>query len=244
MQGTKVLLSSGGMDSALLAGQPELQDSVHVFVDVGQQYSLKEEEAAQCVAYNNGSVLERVKATNMARYEHKSGIIPFRNAELILSAAQYGTEIFLGVIADEINSDKSVEFCTAMQSVLNISHRKQYWTEGLAYTIHTPFRNMTKTQLLRRYMEKGGSMHNMLQTVSCYSATDKHCGCCSSCFKRWVALANVQHSNDWKQWGFEANPALYKTPSEWTVTTQAYSTQRSDEVWAALGVAGISSTSK
>ena len=41
--------------------------------------------------------------------DEKSGIIPNRNAELILSAAMYGERIYFGVIKDEINSDKSLD---------------------------------------------------------------------------------------------------------------------------------------
>lgn len=244
MQGTKVLLSSGGMDSALLAGQPELQGSTHVFVDVGQEYARKERLAAVLVANAHVAHLRRVTTANMCEHEHSSGIIPFRNAELILCAAQYGTEIYLGVIADEINSDKSIEFCYAMAQVLNVSHRKQYWTEGLQYTIHTPFRNITKTQLLRRYLAEQGmerGLVKILQTVSCYSGTQNHCGQCSSCFKRWVALANVTGTNDWKQWGFDHNPAHYRTARAWEMATKDYSSQRANEVWSALEIAGVPS---
>jgi 7-cyano-7-deazaguanine synthase len=235
--GTKVLLSSGGMDSFLLANEPELAGAVHVFVDIGQKYLIKEEHSAKNVAHNAGSILEVVKATQIAEYEHSSGIIPFRNAEMLLCAAQYGTELYFGVIADEINSDKSVEFCAAIEAVLNISHRPQYWTEGKQFTVHTPFRNMTKSHLAERYLIRGGSLQMLLNTVSCYSATDAHCGRCASCFKRWVALVNVTQTNSWADWGFLENPYAWKPRNSWVNIAHGYTQNRANEIMSALSIA-------
>jgi 7-cyano-7-deazaguanine synthase len=233
----KVLLSSGGMDSFLLACEPELEGAVHVFVDIGQKYLVKERDAAYKVALSVRAPLHEVKATQIAQYEHSSGIIPFRNAEMLLCAAQYGTELYMGVIADEINSDKSVEFCNSVERVLNISHRAQYWTEGKKFSINTPFRMVTKSELVRRYLGRGGSLGALLNTVSCYSATDKHCGRCGSCFKRWVALVNVLQENQWETLGFMENPYHWKTRQQWQSAMYDYTPSRSDEVISALRIA-------
>lgn len=235
--GQKVLLSSGGMDSALLAQAGELSGAIHLFVDIGQKYLQKEMEAAQLVAEHAGAVFIAVKTMQIARFEHKSGIIPFRNAEMILCAAQYGTDIYLGVIADEINSDKSVEFCTAMEAVLNISHKKQYWTEGKQFAIHTPFRGWSKTDLVRSYIRSGGSLDNLLRSVSCYSATDQHCGQCASCFKRWVALTNAVGRNNAQEWGFLHDPYQWKSQEEWHNKFLEYTPQRAIEIQTAFEIA-------
>jgi 7-cyano-7-deazaguanine synthase len=228
-QNQKVLLSSGGMDSFLLAHERELQGAVHVFVNIRQKYLDKEYKAAKIVAKNAGAILHTVETLNMGVYEHSTGIIPFRNAELILCAAQYGNQIYLGVIADEINSDKSVEFCTAIQNVLNISHKKQYWTNGKQFEIKTPFRNFSKSQLVYRYMLNGGNMGNLLQSVSCYDASANHCGQCASCFKRWVALTNYETQNKWQQWGFVKNPLEWQPRSYWQQKTD-YGYERYQEI--------------
>lgn len=178
------------MDSFLLAMQPDWRnEAVHVFVDIGQMYRVKELRSAQHIAEACGTTLREVTGAQIAFFEHSSGIIPYRNAEMILCAAQYGDEIGLGVVADEVNSDKSDAFFRAMERVLNISHMKQYWTEGKSHRILTPLKSMTKVQHIQQYLARGGGMMALLATVSCYDGDEHHCGRCASCFKRWVALA-------------------------------------------------------
>lgn len=235
----KVLLSSGGMDSWLLAHEPELKGAIHVFVDIGQKYVEKELSASMGLSQELGAIFEFVRGPDLAQYEHSSGIIPFRNAQMIMLAALYGEHIYFGVIADEINSDKSEEFCVATESVLNISHRKQYWTEGKQYEIRTPFRNFTKTQLVQRYHDNGGSLPKLLTSVSCYDAGAEHCGQCASCFKRWVALVNVSKRNDWQEWGFVKNPYVWKPEEEWNEKLKAYSGQRASEILDAFATAEV-----
>jgi 7-cyano-7-deazaguanine synthase len=233
---TKVLLSSGGMDSFLLAHEPQLQGAVHVFVDVGQKYLHKEANAALRIATEMNAPFYHIKTAQLAKFEHSTGIIPFRNAEMLLCAAQYGTELYLGVIADEINSDKSVEFCSAMERVLNISHRAQYWTEGKTYYINTPFRMISKSALANRFLHNGGQLKDLLNTVSCYSGTENHCGQCASCFKRWVALTNAMGRNDWKYWGFDNNPYEWKTLEQWDGLLEAYTLDRASEILSAFNL--------
>lgn len=234
---TKVLLSSGGMDSFLLAHTPELKGAVHVFVNVGQKYYKKEYPAAMFVAESCGATLHYVRASNFAQYEHSSGIIPLRNAELILNAAQFGNHIYLGVIADEVNSDKSPEFLAAMKQVLDISNRAQYWTEGTEYELLTPYRNTTKSQLVEQYLANGGDLQTLLKSVSCYSATDEHCGQCSSCFKRWVALTNATGNPDVQR--FIVHPKHMMTREQWADKLRGYPVDRVREVMTALDIAGV-----
>lgn len=233
-----VLLSSGGMDTFLLAHYLHRNDieADHVFVDVGQSYAQKEEAAAMYVATNVGAVLHRTVGAQMARFEHPSGIIPFRNAELILNAAQYGDDIYMGVIADEINSDKSPEFMAAMTKVLNISHRGQYWTQGRSFRLHTPLRNYTKSRLVAWYLDEGGYEKALLRTVSCYDGGMQHCGRCASCFKRWAALVNNGVDT---QGHFKADPAQWRTPAQWAAKVRGYPRLRAAEVLRALAAAGL-----
>lgn len=234
----KVLLSSGGMDSYLLAHTPELAGAVHVFVDVGQAYRLKEIAAAGRVAESAGAELHVVKAANLAAFEHKpTGIIPFRNAELILCAAQYGEAIYLGVIADEVNSDKSPEFLAAMTAVLDISHRGQYWTEGRRFDLRTPFREHTKSQLVAEYLNRGGNVPDLLATVSCYDGGDTHCGACSSCFKRWVALTNAFGYDGTQIQTYRKHPGQHKGLAYWREKLASYPPSRAAEVEAAYAIA-------
>lgn len=234
---SKVLLSSGGMDSFLLAHEPELKGAAHVFVNIGQKYLAKERTSAKLVANSCGAEFIEVITNQIAKYEHESGIIPLRNAEMLLCAAQHGEQIYFGVIADEINSDKSPEFVAAIQETMNISHKAQYWTEGKQFQILTPFREFTKTQLVQRYHDNGGSLPKLLTSVSCYDAGSHHCGRCASCFKRWVALTNVSRYNGWREWGFYQDPMDWKSQDEWAEKLPAYSQSRQQEVSSAFAIA-------
>jgi len=235
----KALLSSGGMDSFLLAHEPELAGAVHVFVNAGQKYAGKEYLAARYVADQAKAPFVKMEATNLQAYEHESGIIPFRNAELILCAAQHADSIYLGVVADEINSDKSEEFCHAMEAVLNISHRRQYWTEGRSFTIETPFRHTSKTDLVRRYLERGKPLQSLLRSVSCYDGGAHHCGRCSSCFKRWVALTVALQRDAWEVQHWECHPAGVHDRKVWEAKAAPYSHQRREDIFRALDIAGV-----
>lgn len=232
----KVLLSSGGMDSFLLAHEPELKGAVHVFADIGQAYFKKELKAAQYVAETCGAEFQCVKTLNMARFEHKeTGIIPFRNAELILCSAQFGQHIYLGIIADEVNSDKSPEFLRAMTQVLNISHRGQYWTEGKKFHLKTPFAHFSKTELVLRYLDRGGDLAHLTKSVSCYDGGNKHCGRCSSCFKRWVALTCATGRD--QAHTFAQHPGTWRTKEEWHKKLEGYAERRVQDVFTAFAIA-------
>lgn len=232
---TAVLLNSGGMDTFLLAEQLAKCNihAKHVFVDVGQHYLHKEHMAADRIAAHCRQPLHRAVGARMGQYEHATGIIPFRNAELILNAAQYGDDIYLGVIAHEINSDKSPEFTQAMEQVLNVSHRRQYWTEGRKFRVLTPMRHSTKSELVADHIKAGGSVRALLATVSCYSGVNaNHCGNCASCFKRWVALVNNDVDVEEE---FDSTPWLMHTPEEWAAKLATYPIRRVQEVMKALG---------
>lgn len=228
------ILSSGGMDSYLLAYRLHHLHPLHVFVDVGQKYVVKERAAAQLVADLLRADFVSATGAHLSADEHPSGIIPFRNTHLILAAARHAEDIYLGVIAHEVNSDKSEGFLDAMAQVLNISHQKQYWTDGRTFRLLTPLREHTKTELVRMYLEDGGMVAPLLRTVSCYADTLIHCGRCASCFKRWVALRN----NGLTQ-AFDQDPAEWKTAAVWRRMLPGYHEARAAEIRMALRSAGV-----
>lgn len=190
---TKAICCSGGMDS-YLAWYLCARDGINVFTRISSRCEKKELDALYLIAGYFGPEVYRYticKGPSLQMFEHEpSGIIPFRNAHLILMTAQYGDDVVLGVLADEINSDKSPEFFRSMEVMMDISHRPQYWTEGRTFTVTTPLRDFNKSQLLEAYIMQAGPMQPLMDTVSCYSDTTLHCGQCASCFKRWVALRN------------------------------------------------------
>lgn len=235
----RVLLNSGGMDSFFVAR--EVPNLLHVFVDIGHKYAAKEYNSAQLIAAYFGAPLERMQGANIGEFETPSGIIPFRNTELLLCAAQHGEELYMGVLKGEINSDKSPEFFDAVVAVMDISHRKQYWSaHDRKHRVVTPLANRTKTQLVRElWLDVGGDVDDhqwqaMLDTVSCYDGEDGHCGRCPSCFKRWVALTSATGLDHGHQ--FERHPAEWYPLRYWH--DKGYGGERYKDIHDAYVIAG------
>jgi len=203
-----VNLISGGLDS-FLCWFLFCKDAINVYVDIGHKYNTKELTAVKQLEKTipNFNVKYHI-GSDIGKFEDEvSGIIPNRNAELILSAAQYGEAIYFGVIKDEINSDKSLDFVRGMETVLNISNKKQYWTEGKVFNIKTPTREYNKSELIKMYIDSGAPLDYLYLTISCYDGDNGHCGRCPSRFKRYVAFKNngliFETSNNPIEWARE-----------------------------------------
>lgn len=228
---SKVILNSGGMDSYFVAREnPGVRS---IFVDIGQKYVEKERASARRIADEFKLEHYEVVGAQIAKFEHESGIIPLRNAELLLCAGQYGDDILMGVLANEINSDKSPEFLRAMECVMTISCRPQYWSEGRQFRIHTPLGMRSKMTLVREVWNSSRDLSGLLQTVSCYDGSREHCGSCPSCFKRWVALtAATGHDHGHR---FLRHPA-FQPLSYWRA--KGYNAERIREIEQAYAVIG------
>lgn len=228
---TKVLLNSGGMDSFFVAHENRDLDA-HVFVDIGQKYLDKELASAFEIANFTGKRLHVIRGAQIGRNEKAEGIIPLRNAELILCAGQFGNEIYLGILENEINSDKSPEFLRAMEAVMDISCRAQYWSEGQTFSLHTPLGTRSKTDLLRSIVHDSVLWDQALKTVSCYSETDHHCGRCPSCFKRWVSMTVA--SGRPQEHHFLEHPARWRPLHYWQ--SRGYAAKRIQEIEEAYAI--------
>jgi len=253
-QSAPVILMSGGMDSLFawwsLRDQQDLLNAIWLYSNINAKYGEKEQSAVKNLATlrENLNLSHRwdkraqrmvvMPSTDMSPFEDAaSGIIPFRNAQLVLNAAQYGQNILLGILEDEINSDKSPEFCSVMETLLNISHRPQYWTEGKYFKVGSPIRHLNKTEALYEYLVTGGPLDMLSQTISCYSGEQGHCGECPSCFKRWVALVNNDMANHTE---FLSDPMEYgrKTSALYKAQTGGYPNKRAQEILTAYKKTG------
>lgn len=227
------ILASGGMDSFLL-WRLFAEEAINIFVDIDHPYAEKERGALRRLtqAVPTFDVLD-VKGAPIGKLAvGATGIIPLRNAHMLLSAAQYADNLLMGVLEDEINSDKSPEFLLHMEQVLNISWRAQYWTSGRRFTLKTPLATGSKAHWVDEYLTRGYKIEPLLMTVSCYSDQVGHCGACPSCFKRWVALKLNGIDQYW-----HADPYLYGLQTD--VVTKArdgtYGAVRAAETLKAMG---------
>ena len=180
----KVLLYSGGMDSWLI--DKLWKPDVKLFFNIGTHNSDKE--------------LERVKKRDdvtvidfpLGEFEQTENnyFLPLRNLHFVVYAAHYGDVICLGATGSSTHRDKNDVFTTLSENVINYL----LCEEGRQpVKIVTPFRGMSKTDILAQYIREGGNISECYNnTFSCYnpSPDGKPCMRCSSCLSKFTAFYN------------------------------------------------------
>ncbi len=128
-------------------------------------------------------------------HELPTGWIPYRNLQLILACSQVSPNVVLARIA-EWGPDKNPLFFRRVERLLADS-RGGYF-QAAAHVpkvrVFTPFGHLTKTALVRRYLEEFGrdlGVHDLTTyTRSCYAGTEQFCGECTACVSRWIAFTS------------------------------------------------------
>lgn len=175
----KVLLYSGGMDSYLISKL--WKPDVKLYVDLKSRYSKQE--------INNLPKDVEVVELDLGRWEREDAIIPLRNLYLVMVATNYGDEICLGATAGDRVLDKSYEFANKASDLLTYLYSPQHWTSGRTIKINLDFKNMTKEQLLRSYIEQGGDINTAWkESYSCYSGHREPCFSCKACVRKSAAF--------------------------------------------------------
>lgn len=177
----KVLLYSGGMDSWLI--RKIWKPDICLYVDMNTQYSKEEIKRLP-----PDVVIEHL---DLSRWEREDKIIPLRNLYLIGLATNYGNEICIGATAGDRVLDKSLQFRDMYQEILCYLYQKQHWTEERKIRLNFDFKEYTKTQLIRRYLEEGGDINEAFNaSFSCYQPENgKECWHCKPCFRKFIAFA-------------------------------------------------------
>jgi len=130
---------------------------------------------------------------NLAQWEEKDANIPLRNAFLAMVASKYDDDVVLVVQQGEMYiPDRSIEFFNSGADWLEF-----LW--GHRITLTTPFLQMTKTDMVKWYLDHGFDPRKLGVTRSCYSPGEKPCGNCSACFRRWVAFTNNNLVEEYEQ---------------------------------------------
>lgn len=206
-----LLLFSGGMDSFMmwrLLNHPRC-----LYVQLGHKYQEREINgirALQSKARAMGLPELEVRYADRLKLgdlEQPDGFIPLRNLMLAavaeLECPENGST-FIGALKGEFSTDKSGWFFRSVTSLLT-------GLSGYEATVKAPYRHLTKTQLVALYLKyfSAPDDREILKTaVGCYATHVPvglvGCGCCTSCFRRWVAMFNngieERYQNHPAQW--------------------------------------------
>lgn len=180
-----ILLFSGGMDSYMMWHLLDKPRAAYVMIEA--PYELAELDAlARLETVDPDLDITRIPGPAVGLYEEGDGHIPYRNLlfAVTVAAVLQPSAIYLGALAGETSRDKSGKFLANTSRLLS-------YTEQRPVRLVAPFRHLTKTQLLRRFLVDHEHLIPILrQTRSCYRPTPGGlgCGCCMACFRRWVAM--------------------------------------------------------
>ena len=83
--------------------------------------------------------------------------------------------------------DNNEKFFNLMEKLLNYT---QLNDKKCNYKVLYPFLNVTKTELVKMFLEKGGEAKDLLYSYTCYEGNEKQCGQCDACIRKFVALVN------------------------------------------------------
>lgn len=185
------LMYSGGLDSFIAyhyAVVVNHEKPLPIWVDLGQPYWAKEERAVDRSPFG----VKKVKINYVERSDGitpENQVIPARNLLLSLIGAKYARRVWICALESELDKytkerDKTPEFFHLTSGlftyVFNVSRPETI--------VETPFKYMTKTEIVGWALAHGLHESELLATSTCYSEDDGQCGECSTCFKRWVAM--------------------------------------------------------
>ena len=187
-----VLLYSGGIDSyiAYYYAKSKYKNIKLIFVNYGQTYAKQEYDFIK----NQDLDVEYVDITSYTNIEtpptnNYGEIFPGRNWILATIASDYINkrgEIWMVAIGGEVKEkwgDKSEYFFREGSKILSERTNKNI-------TITSPFKNKTKGQIVKWYLENGLDKNKLIDTVSCHDIDENNlpCGKCMGCAHRTVGF--------------------------------------------------------
>ena len=185
-----VLLFSGGMDSVMF--DLLLKPDILLYIPTGSNYETIETIKIKKMAEDNiidGAKLIIMDGTlNLASFERDDLIVPNRNAYLVLMASHFGETIYLGSVYGDRSFDKDKTFYKLMENLLNHMWLEQHWTEERTFSVSSPYKDTTKTELIKEYVAIGGKVQSILDSYSCYRGDEQACGICKPCVRKAVSL--------------------------------------------------------
>lgn len=187
-----VLLFSGGMDSLIFSKL--IDPDVLLYIPSGSIYEKIETDKIKFMI--DSGIIDKQRTViesniiNLSMFERDDYIVSNRNAFLVLLASLYGERIILSSVSGDRSTDKDTIFYHLIESLLNHMWQKQHWTEERCFKVWSPFKHLTKTELVKIYLEENNYPDDLLTSYSCYSGKEPVCGQCKPCFRKWVSLIN------------------------------------------------------
>lgn len=181
----KVLLYSGGMDSWLI--DKIWKPDVRLFFHIGTKSNEVEFERVK-----NMKDVEIVEF-DMSKFEQTDHnyFMPLRNLHFIVYAAHYGDSICIGSIGGSVHKDNDKNFQAMTEDVINYLLSEDQTREE-PVTVEMPYVDMSKTELLKLYLEQGGDIEEAYkESFSCYQPVNgEECLECTSCLSKFTAFYN------------------------------------------------------
>lgn len=230
MSNKDILLYSGGLDSFpawYYLGKPEA-----LYFDIGHRYREQEYRAIETLCRRRGIRLSISRELDLADWEQPDGIIPLRNIYFAMLASHRADTIWCVGVKGDHTADKSPEAFARISAFVSEFAGKEV-------RVDSPFWNMTKTEIVRWYLDQSLPEQDLLDTFSCLNpgGSNLHCGRCGACLRRWTSLANngVEAQFATNPWEWDRIASYYMT----AMRDGTYPAHRADEFFAALATVGV-----
>lgn len=188
----KILLYSGGMDSWLIdkLWKPDRR----IYINMHTRYS---EQEIKSIKQRRNDV--EIIDFPLGQWERNDKIIPLRNLYLPMVICNLtddeDVDICIGATAGDRVLDKSKDFVAKANDLLNYLYQPQWWIpNGKKVNINIDFKDCTKEDLLKKYIEQGGNLETAFtESFSCYEPDDlgNVCFSCKPCFRKFVAFESL-----------------------------------------------------
>ena len=176
-----ILLFSGGMDSFI--AWHYLKYPPVLFLNAKQAYSEKEIKTVKYFSRKYGKMKLHIdNSLDLSKWEEGNFYIPYRNIFFVMIASLYAQKVYLvGIKGDRVDDNNPSASGLISKFLLNFNENKNI-------EVTSPFYKMSKSNMVKWYIDNDLPVDDLLKTRSCFSKkTMNQCGQCSSCFRRWVS---------------------------------------------------------
>jgi 7-cyano-7-deazaguanine synthase in queuosine biosynthesis len=154
-------------------------------------------EKTQLVFHEEGVRIAHISGKDLAFSQY---IVPARNLLLAAVASQYSHRVWIASSRDDEEGDTTSHFFLECGKLFTEYTGHKVWVES-------PIANISKLDLVREYLQNGGSEDALRETFSCYAPLfspgikPSHCGECLACVERYLLFQDLN-----LEFSFAINP--------------------------------------